>query len=81
MVYLKIQPYMRRTLATRMNEKLFPLLFWLYKVIQRIGPVAYKLELSATTCIHTVFHVSQLKKALGAGLSFQPLPAELDSEF
>lgn len=28
MVYLKLQPYRRRSLAKKVNEKLFPPLFW-----------------------------------------------------
>jgi hypothetical protein len=32
-----------------------------YKVMERIGAVAYRLELPDTTQVHLVFHVSQLK--------------------
>lgn len=34
-------------------------------MVERVVPVAYKLELPSTPAIHPVFHVSQLKKVLG----------------
>ena len=33
-----------------------------FEVLERIGPVAYRLALSASTRAHNVFHVSYLKK-------------------
>uniref|UniRef100_A0A2N9GVS5 Integrase catalytic domain-containing protein n=1 Tax=Fagus sylvatica TaxID=28930 RepID=A0A2N9GVS5_FAGSY len=36
-----------------------------FEVIQRVGMVAYKLELPEEACIHPVFHVSCLKAKLG----------------
>jgi hypothetical protein len=45
--------------------KLGPKFYVPYKVIQRVGMVAYKLELLERACIHPVFHVSFLKAKLG----------------
>jgi hypothetical protein len=34
----------------------------LFEILERIGPVSYRLSLSACMSIHNVFHVSLLKK-------------------
>jgi len=63
-VYLKLQPYVQSSLAPRANQKLAFKFFGPYKVIGKVGPVAYKLQLPSSTSIHNVFHVSQLKQAI-----------------
>ncbi|XP_070008045.1 uncharacterized protein [Nicotiana sylvestris] len=46
--------------------KLSPRYVELYRIIQRIGQVAYKLELiPEMLLVHPVFHVSMLKKVVG----------------
>lgn len=62
LVYLKLQPYIQSSVATRSNHKLSFKFFGPYRVVQRIGPVAYKLELPSSSRIHPVVHVSKLKK-------------------
>ena len=66
-VLLKIQPYRQSTLQHRRNEKLSPKFFEPYRVVERVGSVAYKLELPPSATIHPIFHISQLKKGTASG--------------
>lgn len=57
-IYLKLRPYRHRYVAKKRNEKLAQWYFGPYRVVERIGRVAYKLELPVHSQIHPVFHVS-----------------------
>ena len=58
MVFLEIRPYRQVSLRKKRNEKRYPKFFGPYKIIEKIAPVADKLELPSTTYIHPIFHVS-----------------------
>jgi len=62
------------------DNKLSPKYYGPYKVLQKIGTMAYKLELLASTWVHPVFHVSCLKKVIGENLLVQTVFPELDEE-
>ncbi|KAF3676715.1 Type I inositol-1,4,5-trisphosphate 5-phosphatase CVP2 [Capsicum annuum] len=49
------------SVAAHRHQKLLPKFYGPYKIEQRIGPVAYKLEFPMGTKLHPVFHVSNLK--------------------
>jgi hypothetical protein len=63
-VYVKLQPYVQTTNAARANQKLSYRFFGPYLIIEKVGSVAYKLQLPSTSAIYLVFHVSQLKAAI-----------------
>lgn len=77
-VYVKLQPYRQQSAVLRPNNKLAPKFFGPYKIIDRCGSVAYKLELPPSSLIHPVFHVSQLKVMVGNVHTSTELPEVID---
>ncbi|KAA0064196.1 pol protein [Cucumis melo var. makuwa] len=61
-VFLKVAP-MKGFLRFEKKGKLSPSFVGPFEILERIGPVAYRLALpSSLSAVHDVFHVSMLRK-------------------
>ena len=63
LVFLRV-PENSQSLKTGSVPKLSPRFCGPFKILKKVGPVAYKLELPATSKVHPVFHVSRLRRRL-----------------
>ena len=80
-VYVKLQPYRQQSVVLRPNQKLAPKYFGPYKILDKCGEVAYRLDLPQPTQVHPVFHVSQLKVLIGNVPNSTHLPSVLQDAF
>lgn len=64
-VFVKFKPYRQSTLRLQRDHKLGRHYFGFYKILKRVSVVAYKLDLPEAAKIHSVFHVSVLKRCVG----------------
>ena len=72
LVYLNISP-MKGVKRFKKKGKLSPRYIGPYKIVDRIGKVVYKVELSTELSnVHLVFHVSMLKKSIGDSVVIDP---------
>jgi hypothetical protein len=65
MVYLKLQPFKLTDFGINQHFKLSTKFYGPFRVIEKVGTAAYRLQLPDNAEIHPVFHVSQLKQHLG----------------
>ena len=79
MVFLRLQPYKQSSMKLKGHQKLAANFYGPYKVLHKIGSVAYKLELTPSR-INLVFHFSCLKKVIGTNIRAQTVLPELDNE-
>lgn len=70
-VYLRLQPCRQASVAMRRSLKLSPRFYGPFQILQKIGEVAYKLDLPLESRIHPVFHVSNLKRKLGQHVNLE----------
>ena len=80
MVFLLQQSYKQSFLKLKGRHKLAPTFYGTYKFRQKLGFIAYKLELPPSSHGHLVFHVSCLKKVIGTNIRAQIVLLELDNE-
>lgn len=82
LVFLRLclQPYRQSTLKKSGAEKLKPRFNGPYRILKRVGEVAYELKLPEASKIHNVFHVSCLKKAWGQHAVTSPELPPLNEE-
>ena len=80
MVYVKLQPYRHTSLSIHRHLKLHSKYYGPFRVMEKIGNVAYRLLLPEGCQLHPTFHVSQLKKHLGTEAIPNPKPPLLDDQ-
>ncbi|XP_076945560.1 uncharacterized protein LOC143616694 [Bidens hawaiensis] len=67
---------MQNSLRVHKHSKLTPKYFGPFLIVEKVGAVAYKLDLPEEAHIHPVFHVSLLKGPCGPPEKIVPLPVE-----
>jgi hypothetical protein len=71
-VWLRLNQQLATTIIAGGHHKLGPKFFGSYEVLERIGFVAYRLQLPQHARIHDVFHITFLKKFEGTPLATRP---------
>jgi hypothetical protein len=79
-VFLRLQPYKQTSLKAKHCQNLVPKFYGPYTVLKRVEQVSYQLAFPSHSKLHPVFHVSCLKKGIGAKCQIQTNFPELAEE-
>jgi len=71
-VYLKLQPYRQTSIHRRSSQKFSKRFYDPFLITKHIGPVAYELDLPATTRIHPIFMLKLCR--VQPSIQVSPLP-------
>jgi hypothetical protein len=72
--FVKLRPHRQVSVAGHRVNKLAKRYYGPFKLLRAIGEVAFELELPASSRIHPIFHVSQLKPCVSEAISGADLP-------
>ena len=64
-VFLKLYPYRQHSVFRRVSHKLTAHYYEPFQIIEKINPVTCRLDMSMGSRIHTIFHISLLKRKVG----------------
>ncbi|KAK8942857.1 hypothetical protein KSP39_PZI008725 [Platanthera zijinensis] len=79
--YIRLQPYRQTSMRPHGFHKLSPRFFGPFPVLEKIGEVAYRLELPPDAKIHHTFHISQLREHKGSlPTQLLPLPSTVTAD-
>ena len=76
-VYVKLRPHHQQSVVKRINSKLTVKFHGPFQIEAIMGVMAYHFQLPHTTKIYPMFHVSQLRRAVGEHSVEPVLPPEL----
>ena len=76
---VKLQPYYQVSIHQERFSKLSKRFYGLFKVLRKIGEVAYEIESPQGAKIHNVFHISVMKKVIGQFMTSLELPKEVSN--
>ncbi|GAU50876.1 hypothetical protein TSUD_411060 [Trifolium subterraneum] len=75
-VYVRLRPYRQQSVSSHTYTKLSKRFYGPFEILERIGPVAYHLQLPPQSKIHPVFHCSLLKLHHGPIIAPGSLPPQ-----